>query len=471
MDFFESTKVVFGRMEKLEPEHVSKIMGCLLLKDNGELEMIRLAFSPEHVLQALIDKIKLELDLSPKPTTFPAHVSALLLKKSLVLSNLPTTFTPFTPASSLPPLSSAALPPQNGLWIPQMRIAQQLTPRANWLDSAAVENQFGSYNLDDSCYQMQTYYPQPSLGLLDLQMPVCNSFRQGYCKYGGSCGFLHVFQMENGDCMVLNPPTTDEILSSAERSSLKLLEVELIELLKSRRGIPVSVSSLPILYLDQYGKVLQIEGYQKESQRQGRFICRIIQLLARMTSSICLTNRPHGRQSVILVEDINRYAKFKEGNEHELQVYLTFPSESIFSEHEVYSYFNNFGAVREIRIPSQVRRMFGFVTFVHPETAALVLTKTNPHCICGAQVLVKPYQLRRMLFERKTFQHQISNDAEFPDAEFKLLPTARLGENRKLLGKCQSEEHEQRVELETRDCSVSQASDESSLQDGQFELQ
>lgn len=65
-------------------------------------------------------------------------------------------------------------------------------------------------------------------------------------------------------------------------------------------------------------------------------------------------------------------------------------------------FFNcsNFGPVQEVRIPSQVKRMFGFVTFVYPETAALVLTKTNPHFICGAQVLVKPYRLKPMLVDR-----------------------------------------------------------------------
>lgn len=36
--------------------------------------------------------------------------------------------------------------------------------------------------------------------------------------------------------------------------------------------------------------------------------------------------------------------------------------------------------------------MFGFVTFVYPETVKLILAKGNPHFICDSRVLVKPYK-------------------------------------------------------------------------------
>ena len=45
-----------------------------------------------------------------------------------------------------------------------------------------------------------------------------------------------------------------------------------------------------------------------------------------------------------------------------------------------------------MRIPYQQKRMFGFVTFVYPETVKLILAKGNPHFICDARVLVKPYK-------------------------------------------------------------------------------
>lgn len=36
--------------------------------------------------------------------------------------------------------------------------------------------------------------------------------------------------------------------------------------------------------------------------------------------------------------------------------------------------------------------MFGFVTFVFGETVKEILNKGNPHFVCGARVLVKPYR-------------------------------------------------------------------------------
>ena len=47
MDFTESTKVVYNRIQQLEPENVSKIIGYLLLQDHGDRDMIRLAFGPD----------------------------------------------------------------------------------------------------------------------------------------------------------------------------------------------------------------------------------------------------------------------------------------------------------------------------------------------------------------------------------------------------------------------------------------
>lgn len=58
---------------------------------------------------------------------------------------------------------------------------------------------------------------------------------------------------------------------------------------------------------------------------------------------------------------------------------------------------STYGPVDDVRIPSQQKRMFGFVTFVYPETVKLILTKGNPHFVCGARVLVKPYREKSRL--------------------------------------------------------------------------
>ncbi|KAL0292220.1 UNVERIFIED_CONTAM: Zinc finger CCCH domain-containing protein 18 [Sesamum angustifolium] len=320
MDHSESAKMIFQRIQKLEPENVSKIIGYLLLKDYGELEMLRLAFSPEYVIQSLIQKVKQELNLTPKPS-FSALVSALQPKRSLG-SNLPTKFTPFVPASSHSTWPPAALPAENNQLISQVPIGQSVIQNLQYWPVAysnsavggsslgkqaqflSLEDQLGSScSLVDSDFRAQNYFPEMAKHqvvdhrssssfdvcphLPESSMQICDNFRQGYCKYGGNCKYLHVLQMDNGYCMVLNPPSTDESVSE----SVKQLERELIELLKCRRGIPVSISSLPILYYDKYGKVLQAEGYFSESHSKGKVGCLLTQLLAQMTSCIRLIDR------------------------------------------------------------------------------------------------------------------------------------------------------------------------------------
>ncbi|KAJ0733730.1 putative RNA recognition motif domain, nucleotide-binding alpha-beta plait domain superfamily [Helianthus annuus] len=86
------------------------------------------------------------------------------------------------------------------------------------------------------------------------------------------------------------------------------------------------------------------------------------------------------------------------------QIYLTFRAESSFTEDDVSNYFSNFGPVHDVRIPCQQKRMFGFVTFQNSKTVQMVLSKGNPHYVCGACVLVKPYREKLKLFDRKYFE-------------------------------------------------------------------
>ena len=59
-----------------------------------------------------------------------------------------------------------------------------------------------------------------------------------------------------------------------------------------------------------------------------------------------------------------------------------------------------FGPVRDVRIPRQEKRMFGFVSFHYPETVRTILSKGHPHHICGSRVLVKPYKEKTRIYDR-----------------------------------------------------------------------
>ncbi|KAL2239952.1 UNVERIFIED_CONTAM: Zinc finger CCCH domain-containing protein 55 [Sesamum indicum] len=74
MDAYEATKLVMTRIQSLDPENATRIMGYILIQDRGEEEMIRLAFGPESLLLSLINQAKAYLGLpsntpSPKPLT------------------------------------------------------------------------------------------------------------------------------------------------------------------------------------------------------------------------------------------------------------------------------------------------------------------------------------------------------------------------------------------------------------------
>jgi hypothetical protein len=145
---------------------------------------------------------------------------------------------------------------------------------------------------------------------------------------------------------------------------------------------------------------------------------------------------------VILTEDVPKYLEYAgERNDPggivagSRQIYLTFPAESTFTEQDVSNYFrlvhlnvslwrssilfffcvcslkmfhfvlvlyfcSKFGPVQDVRIPCQQKRMFGFVTFVFAETVKQILSKGNPHHVCGARVLVKPYREKSRLVDR-----------------------------------------------------------------------
>lgn len=75
MDPYEATKVVFSRVQSLDPANASKIMGLLLVQDHGEKEMIRLAFGPENLLHSVVVKARQELGIFPNTPSTPSTPS------------------------------------------------------------------------------------------------------------------------------------------------------------------------------------------------------------------------------------------------------------------------------------------------------------------------------------------------------------------------------------------------------------
>ncbi|KAE8676319.1 Zinc finger CCCH domain-containing protein 18 [Hibiscus syriacus] len=481
MDFSESTKVVYNRIQQLEPENVSKIIGYLLLQDHGDRDMIRLAFCPDTLLHSLIHKAKSELSLN--------KVAVSLVSPTPIV-DLPVQFAPYSPAStrvvSSPtaqrgapspfwdhPVVTAAEQHVNGLeFVPPgySDVVAKDYRLQNQMHFLNMEDQLESANPIGSEFHSNYHYSEPALdarsnrrspSLPEFPVKICHYlFNKGFCKHGNNCRYFHGHPMPESFSQIFNPGSNqagndDKVVSPG---TLKKLELELTELLKARRGLPVSIASLPMLYYEKYGRTLQAEGYLTESQRHGKAGYSLTKLLARLKNSIRLIDRPHGQHAVILAEDAPKYAP--ERNDPgaivagSRQIYLTFPADSTFTEQDVSHYFNKFGLVQDVRIPCQQKRMFGFVTFVYAETVKQILAKGNPHFVCGARVLVKPYREKSRIVDRKYTeklqQPPMYYCPHFIDGGSELQSMPRVCDNSRLFRKQLIEDREQALEFESR---------------------
>ncbi|XP_019701653.1 zinc finger CCCH domain-containing protein 18 isoform X2 [Elaeis guineensis] len=434
MDFSELTKIISSRIQKLEPDNAIKIMGCILLKEPGEQEMVQLAIGHENILLSKINDAKAMLRmLSPKN-------SALAQIQSIPdISHQPGSY---PPSGSCPFSSPASFHVPAPYWDPQLA-SDQHYPMHNlnfcpptYTDSVGDEyslhnkpqflgmdeqldtvNPTGSYYHADAALGggMTGRTSRRSQSLSELPIRPCHYYIKGFCKHGVNCRYPHSLSYLDGYAQLFGPgmnelPNEDHGFTAG---TLEKLEMEIIELLRSKRGSPVSIASLPMLYYEKYGRNLRAEGYLTESQWHGKAGFSLTKLLARLKNSIQLIDRPHGQHSVVLAEDAHRYIVCRNersdpgvtaASSH--QIYLTFPAESTFTEEDVANYFRIFGPVRDVRIPSQEKQMFGFVSFHYAQTVNDILMKQNPHFICNSRVLVKPYREKSRNIDR-TYMEKI----------------------------------------------------------------
>ncbi|GMH24377.1 hypothetical protein Nepgr_026220 [Nepenthes gracilis] len=487
MDFNDSTKAVFDRIQKIEPENATKIMGYLFLRDNVEREMIRLAFGPDKLILELVQEAKLQLASISKHRVSSPH------SPSVPISELPLQYTCFSPNSTRPfPSPATFRVPATPYWEPQLNNEQQPMLNSDYApfgypDAGAEEYQLPNHHpqilssVDQvdpvgagiGEYPADYYYPEGALGFIDARtcwrspsLPefpakTCHYYVKGFCKHGSNCRYWHGHSATENFSVFgtnLNDLGGEDHVFSPR--SLEKLELEITELLKSRRGSPVSIASLPMLYYEKYGKTLQAEGYLTESQRHGRAGYSLTKLLARL-NGIQLIDRPHGQHSVVLAEDASKYNIENHSERKDpgpivsgsRQIYLTFPAESTFTEEDVTNYFSSFGHVEDVRIPCQQKRMFGFVTFASANIVKTVLAKGNPHFVCGARVLVKPYREKSKLIERKYMEkneHSMYYSGNYWGLEPDYHSTKRGFEAPRFLRRQLMEEQEQALELERR---------------------
>ncbi|KAK4764217.1 hypothetical protein SAY87_013655 [Trapa incisa] len=97
------------------------------------------------------------------------------------------------------------------------------------------------------------------------------------------------------------------------------------------------------------------------------------------------------------------------------QIYLTFPVDSTFKDEDISEYFSCYGPVQDVRVPNQQKPMYGFVTFVYPDTVKLILSKgpkyiNNTHEVLKRRLQEQAELLQALgLHERKLMNLQLSD--------------------------------------------------------------
>ncbi|WOG84243.1 hypothetical protein DCAR_0103425 [Daucus carota subsp. sativus] len=461
MDSYEATSVVYSRIKDLDPDNASKIMGLILLQDHGEKELIRLAFGPESLVHSIVVKARIDLGLSSSNTpTSPSspmpfsrhsssHTSALSrhlngrsLPSPLSIPNPSSSDSSWTAASdiyadlsspstcldrfdvkgvgnlgigssSLSTMNSSAPPfygngERDSDLIDESQLQDQLSFLNDGYDPDLTSSpngrgcngvtpfklsngglrSWGGGDINNglshrrSCSVSDVFLgsEDPSGG---FGVQPCLYYAKGYCKNGTSCRFLHREGLSDSDSSVGSPSKMEMIKQCHEflrSESAKQERLAAASQLMGGLNFPYSPKSINLLLQQQ-------------------------------------TDSPRAAAAALMLgEEINNFARSPRLDRSEVamdgmvnpvsrQIYLTFPADSTFKEEDVSNYFSIFGPVQDVRIPYQQKRMFGFVTFVYSDTVKLILAKGNPHFVCDARVLVKPYREKGKFPDKYRKQH------------------------------------------------------------------
>ncbi|KAK8484773.1 hypothetical protein V6N13_092479 [Hibiscus sabdariffa] len=454
MDSYEATRIVFSRIQSLEPENASKIMGLLMIQDHGEKEMIRLAFGPEASLHSVILKAKKELGLPCNTPTSSTPASPPFLANKLNPVNtsrpasrlipssltIPTNLSTSSGTSSWSPLSELPNPdelisPSSGSLNPsslpfygnggaadmvdefqlqdQLAFLNESSPQLNPknhdflyhqaadLSSSKAAGACGSTDAMGFPSYWGTSFHRRSSSVSDIlgaDDPAsgfgwrpCLYFARGYCKNGNNCRFIHGGLGETGSMVAGADGAT--IVGSPNKIEMDQCH----ELLRSK-----SAQQQRLAAASQLIGSASFPPYSPKCMNS---------FLQQQQND---TQRAAAAAALMMGDDMNKFNRSRlERNGFSIngdagmvnpasrQIYLTFPADSTFREEDVSNYFSIYGPVQDVRIPYQQKRMFGFVTFVYPETVKIILAKGNPHFVCDARVLVKPYKEKGKVPDKK----------------------------------------------------------------------
>lgn len=190
MDKSEATNIVMSRIQALDPENASKIMGYILIQDLGEKEMIRLAFSPDALL---LYQAKAALASPPSYPPFHHNSPRIIIPNTNNAFNFPAPTSPFhrnrpRPISGSPIYAGNAFPDDDldSIISPSERSDSLVFPYGE--DPHPFHRR--SCSVNDAAFLANLEELGAANGNGLLWRP-CMYFARGFCKNGSSCKFLH----------------------------------------------------------------------------------------------------------------------------------------------------------------------------------------------------------------------------------------------------------------------------------------
>ncbi|KAG2317489.1 hypothetical protein Bca4012_068374 [Brassica carinata] len=381
MDPGDPTSILFTKIRTLEPDFASKIIGYLLLQDLGNRDLMRLALGPDTLLHSVCLKAKSALGLSSSSSNGSSSSSI----------SRPINIHRHSPRNGFMEFSRNPLSPSVGSTPFQESSSLYASDGGNG-DVLLDEQQLGNYlsflNTSDESADLfdngDAHLHKRSFSASD----VCETGFGG----GGYSRFTHGLGDEF-DSLPGGFGSPDYV--SRQQEEIARMKLAQRQRLAAAQFLAASASGGSPM---SYDKGINFLLGSRNGFRSGG--------VGQFGDEGYWFGSPgrHERDEVMGMGD--------KSNSASKQIYLTFPADSSFTDEDVSNYFGNFGAVQDVRIPYQQKRMFGFVTFVHSETVRIILARGNPHFICDSRVLVKPYKEKGRILENRRQQQQLLQQME-----------------------------------------------------------
>ncbi|GAA0143005.1 RNA metabolism protein [Lithospermum erythrorhizon] len=435
MDAYDASKMILTRIQSLDPENASKIMGYILIQDLGDKELIRLAHGPETHLVSLINKAKSFLGFSPNlsprimvpngennngfhNTHHHGHLNSspsMCSSPSSPWSNGSNGFPAFSRKTPISASYAAVVNAGGGSTQSHANIACGSSQTSSLSLSMNMNN--SSVNLGNNEEFHGNFHIQDQLSPIMSPSGLSDSVIWNYDDHSAP----HPNPFHRRSCSVNDAYLFEDGEGGGQNSNFL---GGWRPCMYYARGFCKNGSSCKFSHtfdaataadLSLVGSPNNLDGFdwlRLKAIQQQRFAAA-----SELMASSPRNSFPYKRSSVAALmgeefqkfgpcgPDMNNFPGMGlDCNSSSRQIYLTFPADSAFTEEDVSNYFSIYGPVQDVRIPYQQKRMFGFVTFVYAETVYLILAKGNPHFVCDSRVLVKPYKEKGKVVEKKRQQ-------------------------------------------------------------------